>query len=90
MTESEEEWERAGPPLGEQPPGRGEVCGAERTGEGERALWRDPGDLGEEAARRRGTGGGPTVEGGGRKQEEKGPGCRVPGQTKAGTEDEEG
>ena len=76
MTESEEEWERAGPPLGEQPPGRGEVCGAERPGEGERAPQRDRGDLGEEAARRRGAGGGPAIESRGSEQDEKGPGCQ--------------
>ena len=78
LTESEGGWEGAGLPLGEQPLGKGGICGAERTGEGERerALRRDGGDLGKEAARRRGTGGGPAGESRSRKQEEREPGRR--------------
>ena len=76
LTESEGGWEGARPPLGEQPPGKRGVCGAEQTGEGERALRRDAGDLGKEAARQRGACGGPAGESGSRKQEEREPGCR--------------
>ena len=76
LTESEGGWEGAGLPLGEQPLGKGGICGAKRTGEGERALRRDGGDLGKEAARRRGTGGGPAGESRSRKQEEREPGRR--------------
>ena len=50
-TKSEGGWEGAGPPLGEQPPRKGGVCSAKRLGEGERAMRRDAGDLGKEAAR---------------------------------------
>ena len=46
--ESEEGRERVELPLGEQPSGREHSCGAERTRGGERAPWRDTGDLGEE------------------------------------------
>ena len=48
--ESEEERERAGPPLGEQLPGGGYNRGAERTRGRERAPWRDTGNLEEKVA----------------------------------------
>ena len=87
-TEAEEEWEKAGPPLGEEPPGEGGTAsgggatgkrgsrGAEGAAEREGAPWRHTKYIGEEATRLRGVGGGPAVESAGRKQEERGPGHR--------------
>ena len=69
--ESEEERERVGPPLGEQPPNRGYICGTERTRGEEEAPGRDTGDLGEGVAEQQSAGGGPAVGSAGRKREEE-------------------
>ena len=73
-TEAEEEWEKAGLPLREEPSGKGGARSAERAAEREGAPWRHTKDIGEEAMRLLGAGGGPAVESAGRKQEERGPG----------------
>ena len=64
-TEAEEEWEKAGPPLGETPPEKGEARGVGRAAEREGAPWRHTKDLGEEAMRLLGAGGGPPWRAGG-------------------------
>ena len=75
-TEAEEEWEKAGLPLREEPSGKGGARSAERAAEREGAPWRHTKDIGEEATRLLGAGGGPAIESAGCKQEEREPGHR--------------